>query len=110
MRENSKILVTAAGGKVRQHVITQLARVRGVPLGDRCGLLVCGRCCLLVGLPRSPVKVAGPWRQESQKNKLLQTMVGRHIGINEWPNPDCSRMTGYAEVIPVTATATLLPA
>jgi hypothetical protein len=37
-------------------------------------------------------------------------MVGRHIGINEWPNPDCSRMTGYAEVIPVTPTATLLPA
>jgi uncharacterized protein YbjT (DUF2867 family) len=26
MRENSKILITAAGGKVGQHVVTQLAQ------------------------------------------------------------------------------------
>jgi hypothetical protein len=26
----------------------------------RCGLPVCGRSCVVVGLPRSPVKVAGP--------------------------------------------------
>jgi hypothetical protein len=36
-------------------------------------------------------------RTRVAQEQLLETMVDRHIDINEWQKLDCSRTTGYSE-------------